>query len=68
MDHFLLCPHVQPPGQGCPWNPPLGAAILPAMDFPAGKTGEGWQQQLGVAGGNCSSSESPKCAFFKPWC
>lgn len=26
---------ADPPGQGCPWNPPLGAALLPAMDFPA---------------------------------
>lgn len=60
-----LCPlRADPPGQGCPWNPPLGAAILPAMDFPAGKTGKGRQQLPRVAGGNCSSYGSPKCAFF----
>lgn len=56
-------PPCRPPWQGCPWNPPLDAAILPAMDFPAAKPGKGWQQLLRVAGGNCSSSGSPKRAF-----
>lgn len=43
---------------------PLGAAILPAMDFPAGGKGKGWQSPPHVAGGNCSSSRSPESAFF----
>lgn len=45
---------------------PLGAAILPAMDFPAG--GKGWHYLPHVAGGNCSSSGSPESAFFKASC